>query len=71
MTKFQSWTMDYYRTLFEERKELEMNISNSTQAAKRMSQNVEQLQWRIKNNFVSNVQHVFDRKDEITECLLR
>ena len=28
-----------------------MNIINSEKAAQRMSQNVEELQWRIKNNF--------------------
>ena len=44
-----------------------MNIANSKQAAKRMSQNVEQLQWRMKNNFESNVQYVFDQKDKIEE----
>ena len=34
-----------------EKSQLEMNIINSEKAAQRMSQNVEELQWRIKNNF--------------------
>ena len=34
-----------------EKSQLEMNVTNSNKAAKRMSQNVEELQWRIRNNF--------------------
>ena len=30
---------------------MEMSVVNSKKAALRMSQNVEELQWRIKNNF--------------------
>ena len=30
---------------------MEMTVTNSKKAALRMSQNVEELQWRIKNNF--------------------
>jgi hypothetical protein len=34
-----------------------MNIINSEKAAQRMSQNVEELQWRIRNNFDLPVDH--------------
>jgi len=34
-----------------EKNELEMTVTNSNKAVERMSQNVEELQWRIKNNF--------------------
>ena len=33
-----------------EKSRLERNITNSNKAAQRMSQNVEELQWKIKNN---------------------
>ena len=35
---------------------MEMTVTNSKKAAQRMSQNVEELQWRIKNNFDTHVE---------------
>eukprot|EP00090_Calanus_glacialis_P044762 TRINITY_DN8021_c0_g1_i2.p1 TRINITY_DN8021_c0_g1~~TRINITY_DN8021_c0_g1_i2.p1 ORF type:complete len:298 (-),score=81.18 TRINITY_DN8021_c0_g1_i2:114-875(-) len=42
---------NFERQLSMEKSQLERNITNSNKAAQRMSQNVEELQWRIKNNF--------------------
>ena len=55
----------YFRQLLEDKKQLEMNILNTTQKAQRMSQNVEQLQWRMKNKCESNVQYAIDETDPL------
>ena len=39
------------RQLSVEKSELEQNVAQSNKIADRMSKNVEQLQWRIKNKF--------------------
>ena len=44
------------RQLAVEKSEMEMTVTNSKKAAMRMSQNVEELQWRIKNNFDTPVE---------------
>ena len=44
------------RQLSVEKSELEVNMRNSVKVADRMSKDVEQLQWRIKNNFDLPVQ---------------
>jgi hypothetical protein len=44
------------RQLSDEKSEMEMTVTNSKKAALRMSQNVEELQWRIKNNFDTPVE---------------
>ena len=36
--------------------QLELSVDNSNKAVERMSQNVEELQWRIRNNFDLPVQ---------------
>merc|ERR1719245_847977 len=41
----------FERQLSIEKSQLEQNLANSNKAAQRMSQNVEELQWRIKNNY--------------------
>ena len=46
-----------YRQLSLEKKELELSVTKSQKAAQRMSQNVEELQWRIRNNFELPVEH--------------
>jgi len=45
-----------------EKTELEMTVTNSNKAVERMSQNVEELQWRIKNNFELPVEIVTTEK---------
>jgi len=47
----------FERQLSLEKKELELSVTSSKKAAQRMSQNVEELQWRIKNNFDLPVEH--------------
>jgi hypothetical protein len=47
---------DNCRQLSVEKSKMEMTVTNSTKAAQRMSQNVEELQWRIKNNFDTPVE---------------
>lgn len=47
----------FERQLSREKKELELSVTTSKKAAQRMSQNVEELQWRIKNNFDLPVEH--------------
>merc|ERR1719348_2885880 len=47
----------FERQLSREKKELELSVTSSKKAAQRMSQNVEELQWRIKNNFDLPVEH--------------
>ena len=42
---------DNYRQLSVEKSEMEMTVTNSKKAALRMSQNVEELQWRINNHY--------------------
>ena len=44
------------RQLSVEKSEMEMTVTNSKKAALRMSQNVEELHWRIKNNFDTPVE---------------
>ena len=39
------------RQLSIEKTQLEMTVNSSNKAVERMSQNVEELQWRIRNNF--------------------
>ena len=39
------------RQLSIEKSELEMTVENSNKAVERMSQNVEELQWRINNHY--------------------
>jgi len=41
----------FERQLSIEKSQLEQNLSKSNRAAQRLSQNVEELQWRIRNNF--------------------
>ena len=41
----------YFRQLTVENSQLELNMTNTTNAMDRMSKNVESLQWRIRNNF--------------------
>merc|ERR1719250_601143 len=41
----------FERQLSVEKSQLEQNLTNSNRAAQRLSQNVEELQWRIRNNF--------------------
>jgi len=47
----------FERQLSLEKRELELSVTSSKKAAQRMSQNVEELQWRIKNNFDLPVEH--------------
>ena len=54
-----------FRQLLDDKKQLEMNILNTNKKAQRMSQNVEQLQWRIKNKCESNFQYVIDETDPL------
>jgi len=42
---------NFERQLSVEKCQLEQNLTNSNRAAQRLSQNVEELQWRIRNNF--------------------
>ena len=44
------------RQLSIEKSQLEMSVDSSNKAVERMSQNVEELQWRIRNNFDLPVQ---------------
>ena len=39
--------------------QLELTVDNSNKAVERMSQNVEELQWRIRNNFDLPIQVSF------------
>ena len=41
----------FLRQLSIEKGELEMTVENSNKAVERMSQNVEELQWRFKNHY--------------------
>ena len=41
----------FLRQLSIEKSELEMTVAISNKAEERMSQNVEELQWRIKNHY--------------------
>merc|ERR1719403_395692 len=45
------------RQLSIEKSQLEMSVDNSNKAVERMSQNVEELQWRIRNNFDLHIVH--------------
>ena len=48
-----------------EKCQLEMTVNNSHKEVERMSQNVEELQWRIRNNFeVPIVHHSCSREDQ-------
>ena len=40
-----------------EKSQLEASVSSSSRAVERMSQNVEELQWRIRNNFDLPIVH--------------
>ena len=40
-----------FRLLNSEKYQLETTVFNSSRAVERMSQNVEELQWRIRNNY--------------------
>ena len=44
------------KQLSEEKSQLEQSVDSSNKAVERMSQNVEDLQWRIRNNFDLPVQ---------------
>ena len=39
------------KQLSQEKSQLEQSVDSSNKAVERMSQNVEELQWRIRNNF--------------------
>ena len=39
------------KQLSQEKSQLELSVDSSNKAVERMSQNVEELQWRIRNNF--------------------
>ena len=39
------------KQLSQEKSKLELSVDSSNKAVERMSQNVEELQWRIRNNF--------------------
>ena len=43
--------MYFSRLLSSEKCQLETTVFNSSRAVERMSQNVEELQWRIRNNY--------------------
>merc|ERR1719458_1389532 len=45
------------RQLSIEKSQLEMSVDSSNKAVERMSQNVEELQWRIRNNFDLPIVH--------------
>ena len=44
------------KQLSQEKSQLELSVDSSNKAVERMSQNVEELQWRIRNNFDLPVQ---------------
>jgi len=50
------------RQLCEEKCHLERTVSSSSKAVERMSQNVEELQWRIRNNFDLPITHLASRE---------
>merc|ERR1711892_663838 len=52
---------EFERQLSLEKSQLEKSVTNSKKAAQRMSQNVEELQWRIKNNFELPTEFYKDR----------
>ena len=53
------------RQLSIEKSQLEMSVDSSNKAVERMSQNVEELQWRIRNNFdLPIVHHQNSNRDE-------
>jgi len=55
------------RQLSIEKTQLEMTVTSSNKAVERMSQNVEELQWRIRNNFdLPIVHHSNSREDQPT-----
>lgn len=54
------------RQLFMEKTEMERTVTNSNKAALRMSQNVEELQWRIKNNFDTSVKVLVENQASST-----
>ena len=60
------------RQLSVEKSELEQNVADSNKIADRMSRNVEQLQWRIKNNYdvpvVPLTQQNIPSQDLIIRC---
>merc|ERR550525_1262437 len=45
------------KQLSQEKSQLEMSVDSSNKAVERMSQNVEELQWRIRNNFDLPIVH--------------
>merc|ERR550525_1914398 len=45
------------KQLSQEKSQLELTVDNSNKAVERMSQNVEELQWRIRNNFDLPIVH--------------
>ena len=40
-----------------------MSVTNSKKAAQRMNQNVEELQWRIKNNFEMPLEYYQEKQE--------
>ena len=59
--------VDVFRQLSVEKSELEQNVAHSNKIVDRMSRNVEQLQWRIKNNYEVPVEKV-NSQDLIIHC---
>ena len=51
-----------------EKSELEQNVADSNKIADRMSRNVEQLQWRIKNNYDLPLEKEKVTQDLIIRC---
>ena len=45
------------KQLSQEKSKLELSVDSSNKAVERMSQNVEELQWRIRNNFDLPIVH--------------
>ena len=53
------------KQLSQEKSQLELSVDSSNKAVERMSQNVEELQWRIRNNFdLPIVHHQNSNRDE-------
>jgi len=52
------------RQLSIEKSQLEMTVDSSNKAVERMSQNVEELQWRIRNNFDLPIVHHQNRDEQ-------
>ena len=55
------------KQLSQEKSQLELSVDSSNKAVERMSQNVEELQWRIRNNFDLPVQVIHHQISQISE----